>query len=84
MRIGARSLEKVARMKKDGTSSVDSLPDYLGLPDSLPGLQDTPPRGSVYGVADWIVLIIVMIIFVIVGFICLLEKTLGDLLLGSL
>ena len=71
-------------MKKGETSSVGSLPDYQGLPDSLSGLKDSPPRGTVYGVADWIVLIIVMIIFVIIGFICLLEKTLGDLLLGSL
>ncbi len=70
-------------MKKIEITSVSLLPDYQGLPDSLPGLQDTPPRGTVYGVADWIVLIIVMIIFVIIGFICLLEKTLGDLLLGS-
>ncbi|MFT3878247.1 MAG: hypothetical protein QM703_01140 [Gemmatales bacterium] len=65
-------------MKKRSSNSVSSLPDYQGLPDSLPGEVDYPLGGADHGIAGWMALALVIIIAVTIGLPIFLQRLFGD------
>lgn len=65
-------------MSEKKVTSVSLLPDYQGLPDSLPGEVDYPPGGADHGIADWMALALVIIIAVAIGLPLLLQRLFGD------